>query len=104
MDLRLLTELFTSNRLDRQALQALSRSNQPQLFLDIAHKIKGAARIVQASRLIDSCEALEQACHEGFRPEEVAECSRVVERAMLELEQALQQHIAQNDESRMTEP
>ncbi|WP_392890659.1 transporter substrate-binding domain-containing protein [Pseudomonas migulae] len=104
MDRRLLTELFTSNRLDRQTLQALSRSNPPQLFLDIAHKIKGAARIVQASRLIDSCEALEQACHEGFTPDEVAECSRTVERAMLELERALQQQIAQNDESRMTEP
>ena len=104
MDLRLLTELFTSNRLDRQALQALSRSSEPRLFLDIAHKIKGAARIVQASRLIDSCEALEQACHEGFLPDEVAESAAAVERAMLELEQALQQQIAQNDKSRMMEP
>ena len=104
MDQRLLTELFTSNRLDRQALQALSRSNEPRLFLDIAHKIKGAARIVQASRLIDSCEALEQACHEGALPHEVIKCSKAVEHAMLELEQALQQQIAQNDKSRMTEP
>jgi two-component system sensor histidine kinase EvgS len=104
MDLRLLTELLTSNRLDRQAMQALSRTNDPQLFLDMAHKIKGAARIVQATRLIDSCEVLEQACHEVFHHDKVAECREAVERAMLELEQALQQQIGQNDESRMMEP
>ena len=104
LDLRLLTELLSSNRLDRQALQALSRSNDPQSFLDIAHKIKGAARIVQASRLIDSCEALEQVCHQVFDPDEVARCRMAVERAMHELEQALQQQIGQNDKSRMMEP
>jgi two-component system sensor histidine kinase EvgS len=104
MDLRLLTELLKSNRLDRQALLALPQSKGPQSFLDIAHKIKGAARIVQATRLIASCEALEQACHERFEHDEVAESSTAIERAMLELEQALQQQIAQNDKSRITEP
>ncbi|MDB5997190.1 MAG: hybrid sensor histidine kinase/response regulator [Pseudomonas sp.] len=104
MDKRLLTELLSSNRLDRQALLALSRSTDPQSFLDVAHKIKGAARIVQASRLIDSCEALERACHEAFHPDAVAKCSKAMEHAMLELEQALQQQIARNAESRMTEP
>jgi two-component system sensor histidine kinase EvgS len=104
MDLRLLTELLSSNRLDRQALQALSRSNDPQSFLDIAHKIKGAARIVQATRLIDRCEALERVCHEVFHHDNVAECRKAVEGAMLELEQALLQQIGQNDKSRMMEP
>lgn len=104
MDLRLLTELLSSNCLDRQALQALSRSNDPQSFLDIAHKIKGAARIVQATRLIDRCEALERVCHEVFHHDNVAECRKAVEGAMLELEQALLQQIGQNDKSRMMEP
>jgi two-component system sensor histidine kinase EvgS len=54
--------------------------------------------------LIDSCEVLEQACHEVFHHDKVAECREAVERAMLELEQALQQQIGQNDESRMMEP
>ena len=90
---RLLTELLNSNRLDRKALLALSESKDRQSFLDIAHKIKGAARIVQASRLIDSCEALEQACNNRFHPEKVADCCKSMERAMLELEQALQQQI-----------
>ncbi|MHC8352196.1 transporter substrate-binding domain-containing protein [Pseudomonas sp. RT4P38] len=104
LDQRLLAELLNSNRLDRQELLALSRSKDPQSFLDVAHKIKGAARIVQASRVIDSCEALEKACHEVFHHDEVADCSKAIERAMLELEQALQQQIGQNDNSRMTEP
>jgi two-component system sensor histidine kinase EvgS len=104
MDRRLLTELLSSNRQDLQALRALSRSKDPQAFLDVAHKIKGAARIVQAIRLIDSCEALEQVCHGVFHHDEVAQCCKAMEHAMLELEQALQQQIGENHKSRMTEP
>ncbi|WP_454868795.1 transporter substrate-binding domain-containing protein [Pseudomonas farris] len=100
---RLLTELLNSNRLDRKAMLALSESKDRQSLLDIAHKIKGAARIVQASRLIDSCEALEQACNNRFHPDEVADCSKSMERAMLELEQSLQQQMARHDKSRMKE-
>ncbi|KAA0974535.1 transporter substrate-binding domain-containing protein [Pseudomonas sp. ANT_H12B] len=104
LDQRLLTELLNSNRLDREELLALTHSKDPQSFLDVAHKIKGAARIVQATRLIDSCEALEKACHDIFHHDEVTDCSRAMENAMLELEQALQHQIAKNDKSRMTEP
>jgi two-component system sensor histidine kinase EvgS len=57
LDQRLLSELLNSNRLDRQELQALAPSQGRQSFIDVAHKIKGAARIVQACRLINSCEA-----------------------------------------------
>lgn len=104
LDLHLLSELLNSNRLDRQDLLALSGTPDPQAFLDIAHKIKGAARIVQATRLIDSCEALEATCHERFCPENVSECCDAVERALLELEQALLQQIGQNDNSTISEP
>lgn len=104
LDLRLLTELLNSNRLDREALLALSHAEGPQSFIDIAHKIKGAARIVQASRLIDSCEALEKACQQVFDHQQVANCTRAMERSMFELEHALQQQIAINDKGRMTEP
>jgi two-component system sensor histidine kinase EvgS len=100
---RLLTELLNSNRLDRTALLALSESKDRQSLLDLAHKIKGAARIVQASRLIDSCEALEQACNNRLHHDEVADCSKSLGRAMLELEQALQQQMARHDKSRMKE-
>ncbi|MGE8187136.1 transporter substrate-binding domain-containing protein [Pseudomonas sp. NPDC086278] len=104
MDQRLLSELLKSNRLDRQELLALSQSKDRQSFLDVAHKIKGAARIVQASRVIDSCEALEKACHETFRPDEVTDCTKAMDQAMLDLEHALQQQIGINDRSRMVGP
>jgi two-component system sensor histidine kinase EvgS len=103
LNLRLLSELLSSNRQDRQGLLSLRGSTNPQDFLDIAHKIKGAARIVQASRLIDSCEALETTCRDELHGEKVAECCAAVERAMLELDQALLQEIGKNGESRMTE-
>jgi two-component system sensor histidine kinase EvgS len=104
LDQRLLLEVLNSNRLDRQELLDLSPCKDPQSFLDIAHKIKGAARIVQASRLIDSCEALESACREAFHPENVADCTQAIKHAMLELEHALQQQIGHNDRSRTMEP
>ncbi|WP_433736370.1 transporter substrate-binding domain-containing protein [Pseudomonas putida] len=100
---RLLSELLSSNRQDCQGLLALSGSTDPQAFLDMAHKIKGAARIAQAARLIDSCESLETTCRAPFNPDKVAECCAAVERALLELDQALLQQIGKNDESRMTE-
>ncbi|MGL6243443.1 transporter substrate-binding domain-containing protein [Pseudomonas sp.] len=100
---RLLSELLNSNRLDRQQLLALSPSEDRQAFIDVAHKIKGAARIVQACRLIDSCEALETACHELLHPEEVVNRIKAMERAMLELEQALQQQMGHSNKSEMME-
>ncbi|MNF82343.1 Virulence sensor protein BvgS precursor [compost metagenome] len=101
---RLLNELVNSNRQDLQTLQSLSSCGDTQALQDIAHKIKGAARIVQASPLIDRCEALEAACHEDFDREKVAGCCKSMERTMLELEEALLRQIKQYDEGAMTEP
>jgi two-component system sensor histidine kinase EvgS len=100
---RLLAELLNSNRLDREALLALSGSTDPQPFLDIAHKIKGAARIVQACRLIDSCETLEASCRDRFQPANVADRCTDLAHAMLELDQALLLQIDKTDQGRMTE-
>jgi two-component system sensor histidine kinase EvgS len=100
---RLLTELLNSNRHDRQGLQALHGSKDPQDFIDIAHKIKGAARIVQASRLIDSCEALETLCRGPLHADLLTECCAAVDGALLELDQALLEQIANNDESKKSE-
>ncbi|MDF9902618.1 UNVERIFIED_ORG: two-component system sensor histidine kinase EvgS [Pseudomonas reinekei] len=101
---RLLNELVNSNRQDLQTLMSLSSSRDTQALQDIAHKIKGAARIVQASPLIDRCEALEAACHEDFDHEKMAGCCQSMERTMLELEDALLRQIKHYDEGKMTEP
>lgn len=101
---RLMAELLSSSRLDRQELLALSADKDPQALIDVAHKIKGAARIAQASRLIECCEALEKACHDSAPTRVVTRCKNAMDQAMLELEQALMQQIGLNDDSRMTEP
>jgi two-component system sensor histidine kinase EvgS len=63
---RLLAQLTTSNRDDRQELLEA----QGRIALrDVAHKIKGAARIIQANEVIDACERLEQLCDAPAHPE-----------------------------------
>ncbi|MDQ3201357.1 MAG: response regulator, partial [Pseudomonadota bacterium] len=104
MDRRLLKEMQSSNDQDRLALQALAGSTDLKSYLDLAHKIKGAARIIQATRLIESCEALENICHETDQSDQLINCSAAMHRAMDELDQALQQQIALNDQSTMAEP
>jgi two-component system sensor histidine kinase EvgS len=100
---RLLAELLSSTRQDRQELLALPQEGAQQALIDIAHKIKGAARMVQAFALTHHCEALEQSCIEGADMEDINACRRAIEHSMLELERALhEQHsvLAPSAESR----
>ncbi|OZY42737.1 hybrid sensor histidine kinase/response regulator [Pseudomonas fragi] len=57
----LLRELLRSNFQDLKTLLELPENGELQAYVDIAHRIKGAARIVGAQSLINDCEALEQA-------------------------------------------
>jgi two-component system sensor histidine kinase EvgS len=88
---RLLAELFSSNRSDRQELLDAAENGDRRALVETAHKIKGVARIVQATMLVQLCEALEQACHQA--PRRVEEHTQALEQAMTELEQALQTEI-----------
>lgn len=56
---RLLEELLSSSQHDRQELTALIEAHAPlQEIVEQAHKIKGAARIVQAAPLAGSVKRL----------------------------------------------
>ncbi|PQZ91798.1 MULTISPECIES: transporter substrate-binding domain-containing protein [Pseudomonas] len=91
MSRRLLVELLSSSRQDRQELAGLLAGQAPlQDIIEQAHKIKGAARIVQANALAGQCETLEQACARGDAREQVDAGVKSLERLMLELEKALQ--------------
>ncbi|SEN07688.1 two-component system, NarL family, sensor histidine kinase EvgS [Pseudomonas sp. ok272] len=90
---RLLTELLNSNRLDLEELLALPLDGNRQDFIDLAHKIKGAARIVAASRLMDSCEALERMCHERLPQDQLETRRHAIQQAIQALEQALQRQL-----------
>ena len=90
---RLLEELLSSSRNDRVELMAmLARQAAPGDLIDQAHKIKGAARIVQARALAEQCERLEQAS-EDTDQEQVDTWGKAIEKAMLDLEQVLQQQL-----------
>lgn len=88
---RLLEELFSSSRHDREELMALLARQAPaQDIIEQAHKIKGAARIVQARDLAGQCEALEQACARGEQQPAIETGIKALEKCMLELERMLQ--------------
>ncbi|KQB52183.1 histidine kinase [Pseudomonas endophytica] len=86
----LLEELVRSNRIDLKALSELHVNDGIEAFADIAHRIKGAARIVGAFQLITHCEQLEQASQATLQ----GRCDDV-QRAMQALEQALLHELAQ---------
>ncbi|MDB6142503.1 MAG: histidine kinase [Pseudomonas sp.] len=91
---RLLAQLLSSSQEDRKELAATLGTGNRQDFRDIAHKIKGAARIIKASDVIEHCEALERACDEAASDEVIAARLQAIDSAMIELEQALRaQHI-----------
>ena len=95
---RLLEELLTSSVHDRQALTALlERKASPMDIIEQAHKIKGAARIVQANALAGQCEALEQACSRDDDRRVVEAGIKSLEKLMLELERALQVQLHELD-------
>ncbi|MBV4457446.1 transporter substrate-binding domain-containing protein [Pseudomonas sp. COR58] len=101
---RLLAELLNSNRLDREQMQALAATADREALAVLAHKIKGAARIVQAGCVIDCCEALEQACAQALPATEIRLCCRRSDRALLELDRALQQQLDRLACGRTVEP
>ena len=61
----LLEELVSSNAEDQVRLLHLATRQDLPGLADLAHRIKGGARIIQAQRLVYACEALEEACREG---------------------------------------
>ncbi|WP_429532178.1 transporter substrate-binding domain-containing protein [Pseudomonas frederiksbergensis] len=62
---RLVHDLAVTNREDRLHLLEAHAAGNRQDLQDLAHRIKGGARMVRAVRLIECCEQLEQACAEG---------------------------------------
>ena len=91
---RLLEELLSSSGHDRQVLMGLLARRAPaQEIIEQAHKIKGAARIVQASDLAGQCEALEQACAREEEQPVIETGIKALEKSMLELERMLQSRL-----------
>lgn len=95
----LLEQLQRSFSRDRLSLAALDPSLQCAQLRDEAHRILGAARIVQASTLIDACEQLESGCQANAPAPTLELHKHQVTAAMAAVEQALEQHLRQGGSS-----
>ncbi|WPN59845.1 transporter substrate-binding domain-containing protein [Pseudomonas sp. P9_31] len=86
----LVRELTVTNRVDRDdLLQAHASGNRPGLQ-ELAHRIKGGARMVRAQRLIEHCEQLERVIDVG----DSALLDEAVDRLQLAMS-ALDKHLSQ---------
>jgi two-component system sensor histidine kinase EvgS len=61
----LVRELVVTNRTDREDLLQAHASGNCDDLRDLAHRIKGSARMVRAQRLIERCEQLEHVIDKG---------------------------------------
>ncbi|MNJ69815.1 Virulence sensor protein BvgS precursor [compost metagenome] len=79
----ILDELIANNRRDCQLLTVLLQSGATGKLDALAHRIKGAARVVKGEQLVESCRRLEVICadpHASFE---------ALSRAVTELEHAI---------------
>ncbi|WP_438282689.1 transporter substrate-binding domain-containing protein [Pseudomonas alabamensis] len=58
----LLRDLLDSNRHDLAELTRLAECGDLQALARLAHRIKGGARLVRASALVEACEQIERSC------------------------------------------
>ncbi|MDD1977505.1 transporter substrate-binding domain-containing protein [Pseudomonas tussilaginis] len=87
---QILNELINNNRNDCQRLSALLQEGDTDKVAELAHRIKGAARVVKGELLVECCRQLEAVCLDpqatfGQLQQAVAQ----VEAAINALEQAL---------------
>ncbi len=88
---RVLKGLQQSNQQDLKQIRERLASADSKGVAELAHRIHGAARIIQAQALIDECEYLEKACREGANADQIKAALTRLEQAMLGLDRDLLQ-------------
>ena len=84
----LLGDLRSSNREDLQRLEAVG--NDASALAELAHRVKGGARIARADRLYDRCEQLERSCAaQPLDIERLRSDVQALRRMMMQLEHQL---------------
>ncbi|PJI49708.1 MAG: hybrid sensor histidine kinase/response regulator [Pseudomonas sp.] len=86
---RLLEELHSSNRIDIDQVQPLWEASDWKQLADLAHRMKGAARLVNADTLQELCGKLEGGCKDGLDSGELRSRALAVEQAMASLQDDL---------------
>ncbi|AZF16591.1 transporter substrate-binding domain-containing protein [Pseudomonas sp. R3-18-08] len=88
----LLQDLATSNAQDMTRLIQLFTQHDLIGLSDLAHRVKGGAKIIQAHWLVDCCEVLEIAC-KGLNSAVLTEAVDALQQAMEGLEQRLDAYL-----------
>ncbi|OPA93047.1 hybrid sensor histidine kinase/response regulator [Pseudomonas fluorescens] len=88
----LLTDLSDSNDADMAKLIRLFSEHDLPGLADLAHRVKGGARIIRAESLIAACEALEAAT-EGLNSAVLTEAVDALQQAMEQLAEQLEPHL-----------
>ena len=88
----LISQLITSSRDDVEELCEVSARGSTEAIKDVAHKIKGAARIISARTVIDLCERLEEACDAAASGSTLSAHTEALVKAMAALELGLLKH------------
>lgn len=88
----LLIDLARSNKEDLALLQSLQEPMDMIALKDLAHRVKGGARIIKASRLMKACESLETASVNGQR-DPVLIAAAELRLAMMQLRENLEMQI-----------
>ncbi|WXL26813.1 transporter substrate-binding domain-containing protein [Ectopseudomonas mendocina] len=86
----LLDELVRSNRSDMDDLLRLTENFNLTEIASLAHRIRGAARIVQAEQLIEACSTLEKIVKsQDITPETLNAAVLALQKAVYDVEQAI---------------
>ncbi|BBT14420.1 hybrid sensor histidine kinase/response regulator [Metapseudomonas otitidis] len=90
----LLRELLNTNRRDLAALEEQVRQHDASALFELAHRLKGAARVIKATQVIEACEYLSRASVvERPRTEALEAGVEAVRRALDALERGLIQQM-----------
>lgn len=90
----LLRELLNTNRRDLAALEEQVRQHDASALFELAHRLKGAARVIKATQVIEACEYLSRASVvERPRTEALEAGVEAVRRALDALERGLLQQM-----------
>lgn len=90
---RLLEELYSSNRVDIDQVRPLWEASDWKQLADLAHRMKGAARLVNAAALQELCGKLEGGCKDGLDSKELRNRAVAVEQAMAAFQDDLLQQL-----------
>jgi two-component system sensor histidine kinase EvgS len=89
----LIDDLSTANEEDMARLIKLFTQHDLNALSDLAHRVKGGARIIRAQRLIECCERLEEVCN-GRDTSQLAQAVDELQQEMEQLAEKLSLYVA----------